>query len=104
MKSVLGLCFDWRVLTGLGAVAVGVWLFAPQYIFGALPLLLVVACPLSMVLMMVVMRGSMGGDTKLSPAERLAALEREQAQLISEIGGTRPELAGQATVGTPREA
>lgn len=104
MKSVLGMCFDWRVLTGLGAVGLGVWLLAPHYILGALPLLLVLACPLSMVVMMVMMRGSMTGEPKQNPAERLAALEHEQQELTSEIAQARAELAGPVAVGTPREA
>ena len=56
MKNVLGMCLNWRVLAGLGAVAAGVWLLAPQYILGALPLLFVLACPLSMAVMMLMMR------------------------------------------------
>ncbi len=104
MKSVLGMCLDWRVLTGLGAVALGVWLVAPQYILGALPLLLILACPLSMVLMAVMMRGSMGGEMQMNPADQLATLEGQQAKLAAEIAQARAELAGQPAVGAPREA
>ncbi len=105
MKSVLGMCLDWRVLTGLGAVGVGVWLLAPQYVVGALPVLLVLACPLSMILMAVMMRGSMGADTKMMPADRLTKLEAEHARLASEIVQTRAELAGSpSTLSAPREA
>lgn len=104
MKSVLGMCLDWRVLTGLGAVAIGIWLVAPQFILGALPLLLILACPLSMVLMAVMMRGSMGGEMQMNPADRLAKLEDEQARLASSIAKTRAELDREAAVGAPREA
>lgn len=48
---MLGHCFDKRVLGGLAAVAVGVLIVAPQVIWAALPLLLIAACPLSMLLM-----------------------------------------------------
>lgn len=50
-------CFDKRVLIGLGVVAVGVLLFNPGWIGAVLPLLLVLACPLSMVFMMRAMGG-----------------------------------------------
>ncbi len=54
------MCFNWKVLTGLAVVGVGVWITAPNLIAGALPLLLALACPLSMVFMMKGM-SSMGG-------------------------------------------
>src|SRR6266568_2908202 len=101
------MCLDWRVLTGLGAVAVGIWLVAPQYVLGALPLLLVLACPLSMVAMAVMMRGSMDGERTLSPAERLAALERKQAPRTSRSCGrsSTPEpLRAAGNRGRPRFA
>lgn len=95
MKSVLGMCFDWRVLLGLGAVGVGVWTFAPEAIGAALPLLLVAVCPVSMLVMAWMMRGSMGmGDHKPSdPGVRLQALEGEQARLDLEIARARADLA-----------
>jgi hypothetical protein len=50
-------CIDWKVLAGLAAVAVGLFLFQPRLFTSALPVLLVAACPLSMLLMMWGMRG-----------------------------------------------
>lgn len=44
-------CFNPKVLIGLAILAIGVAIFAPK----ALPLLLLAACPLTMVLMMEVM-------------------------------------------------
>jgi len=93
------MCLDWRVLTGLGAVAVGIWLVAPQYVLGALPLLLVLACPLSMVAMALMMRGSMDGGTKVSAADRLAGLEEEQARIAADIAKLRPEVNARAAAG-----
>lgn len=52
------MCINKNVVIGLAAVAGGVLLFAPQAIGAALPLLIVLACPLSM---MVMMRGGMAG-------------------------------------------
>ncbi len=54
-------CLNPRVLIGLGVIAVGVLLFAPRLFASALPLLILMACPLSMVLMMAMMAG---GDKK----------------------------------------
>ncbi len=104
MKNVLGMCLNWRVLTGLGAVALGIWLVAPQYILGALPLLLILICPLSMVLMAVMMRDSKGGEMQMDPAGRLEKLEDEQAKLASLIARTRAELDREAPVGSARGA
>lgn len=94
MHKVLGMCFNWRVLAGLAVVGVGIWLYAPQALAGAVPLLFVLICPLSMVAMAWMMRGSMGsGSSQLSPTDRLAALEQEQAKLDAEIVRARAELA-----------
>lgn len=56
------MCFNWKVLAGLGAVGAGAYLLAPELALGALPLLLVLACPISMLLMMRGMQGTGGGE------------------------------------------
>lgn len=63
--NMLKMCFNWKVLTGLGAVGLAIWVVAPGAALAALPLLLILVCPLSMVLMM----GMMGRGT----GEHLAA-------------------------------
>lgn len=45
-------CFNKRVLIGLGVVALAVLAVSPRLFGAALPLLILAACPLSMVLMM----------------------------------------------------
>lgn len=55
-----GMCFNWKVVAGLAAVGVGIWVVRPSLIAAALPLLLLAACPLSMLFMMRGM-GNMGG-------------------------------------------
>lgn len=95
MKKVLAMCFDRRVLVGLALVAIGVWVAAPQAVLGVLPLLLLAACPLSMLLMGRAMsRGSTDADVdgKETAADRLTALEGEQAQLSARIARARTEL------------
>lgn len=67
------MCFNWRVLAGLGAVGVGIFLFAPELAAAALPLLLLAACPISMLLMMKGMQG-MGrehGNQSTAPDEQM---------------------------------
>lgn len=56
----LGMCFNWKVVVGLALVALGIWTLAPNLIGAALPVLVVLACPLSMLLVMRGM-GNMGG-------------------------------------------
>ncbi|MCL4544883.1 MAG: DUF4349 domain-containing protein [Chloroflexi bacterium] len=58
--DMLKCCLNWKVLVGLGAVAVGVLVVEPQVFWSALPILAILICPLSMGLMMFGM-GKMGG-------------------------------------------
>ena len=93
--NLLKACYDWRVITGLAAVGIGVFLFAPGLIGAALPLLLVAVCPLSMILMMKTMGGhEANGQPAIAAnpedrAERLraelAASRREQQRLAREL-------------------
>lgn len=89
------MCLNWKVLVGLAGVAVAVVAFAPGLLSAALPLLVLAACPLSMLLMMVGMNrtGGMSGEqcatqprsmhvVPESREERLAQLRRE----LNEIG------------------
>jgi hypothetical protein len=51
------MCLNWKVLVGLAVVGLAVWVVAPQFVLVALPVLLVVACPLSTLVMLGRMRG-----------------------------------------------
>ena len=77
--KVGGLCFNWKVLAGLAALGVGIWIVAPNLLGAGLPLLLLAACPLSMLLMM---RGMQGGQCSTRP---------EQAARPAEVRLTREE-------------
>lgn len=48
----MGMCFNKRVVIGLGVVALGLLAVSPSLLGSVAPLLLVAACPLSMVFMM----------------------------------------------------
>jgi hypothetical protein len=93
--KILRACLDWRVLTGLAGLGVAVYLVAPGLIAPAVPLLLLAACPLSMLVMMKAM-----GDhpTKSGPdlaepggADRAAALRRE----LADLGRRQEQVAGE---------
>ncbi len=94
LLKMLFMCLNWKVVAGLAVVALAVVVVAPQYIWAALPLLIVVACPLSMLFMM---RG-MHGMNNSSPApgiphdahlpelqSRLSSLQAEQEVIASQI-------------------
>jgi len=66
--QMLFMCLNWKVVAGLAVVGVIVWVVAPQFLLGPIPLLIVAACPLSMLFMMRGMQG--GGDqTTQQPAQ-----------------------------------
>ena len=103
MKSIFGMCFNWKVLAGLAVVAGGLLVVAPGLVIGALPLLFLAACPLSMMLMM---RAGHGhgqahdqavdqlperGRTRASLEQRLVALHEEERSLQGELQKHDPD-------------
>ena len=56
-----GICLNWKVVAVLGAASLGLWALAPQMLTQLAPVLLVLACPLSMLFMM--RSGSQQGGT-----------------------------------------
>ncbi len=106
------MCLDWRVIAGLAAVALGVWVLAPDLVGTALPLLLLAACPLSMLVMVpLMMRGTRAGRRDAAPHqatrdsrtrdERLAELKAQQDAITREIGrleGTDAPVVREAEV------
>ena len=73
--NLLGMCLNWKVLAGLAVVGLLVLVVAPQFIGVALPLLLVAACPLSMVFMM---RGMSGNGNANQTASQTTQLQEDQ--------------------------
>jgi hypothetical protein len=97
-------CLNWKVIAGLAAVGVGIYLFAPNLVAAALPILVLAICPLSMLLMMLAMRGSQsedqrasqGADVGLTRDEHLTRLRWRQAALaeqINELEQDEPQAA-----------
>ncbi|MGH9119885.1 MAG: DUF2933 domain-containing protein [Acidimicrobiales bacterium] len=85
------MCLNRKVLLGVGVVALGVLLFARDSLGSALPLLLVAACPLSMVLMMGGMSRAQGRQCGTGGA-RPSAITRGPVDQ-DEVAALRAELA-----------
>ena len=109
--SILRRLADWRVIAVLVAIGAGVAFLAPNMVATAIPLLVVAACPLSMVVMM----RSMGSrETHPNPSpdgsadrrsqlqDQLAASRHEQVQLEQELA--RLETAEPAVEGAAPSA
>ena len=89
-------CFNWKVIAGLGLAALVVWAAAPDVVGRALPLLVGLICPISMVVMVLGMRGANSGReaaAPVSPDERLAQLRLEQRQVQAELDALAGQLA-----------
>lgn len=85
----MGMCFNKRVFIGLGVVALGVLAVSPSLLWSLAPLLILAACPLSMVLMMRAMnRGGAGCESKPQG--------REQGDQVA-AGGTVDPVAAVPT-------
>lgn len=69
-------CLNWRVVAALVVVGLGVWLVAPNLIGATLPLLVLAACPLSMLVMMAAMGGTKGSQCAAEPAHERTPLAR----------------------------
>ncbi|HEV2013508.1 MAG TPA: hypothetical protein VGR77_06470 [Candidatus Dormibacteraeota bacterium] len=78
-------CIDWKVVAGLAAVAVGLFLFQPRLFTAALPVLLVAACPLSMLLMMWGMRSVAQPAPTPTAAPQPVATHEQIAGLRSQL-------------------
>lgn len=95
LKS-LKCCLNPKVIGGLAVVAVGVLIIAPHTFGKALPLLLGLICPLSMIGMVVAMTHGTGGGTTSSPADTEAELRKEELdQLRAEVELLRRSRLGE---------
>ncbi len=80
-------CINWKVIAVLAAIGIGLYALAPGTAAAAVPLLVLAACPLSMLLMMRAM-SSMGSCKTKEDAE---AKPYEVAQLRAEVAALRAE-------------
>jgi hypothetical protein len=107
--KMLKMCLNPKVLAGLAAVGVGIYLVAPDLVLAALPILLLAACPLSMLLMIWGMQHTHGQgqpprkpDDELTHEERIAQLRAQQAALADQIGELEREEVRPAEDGRRR--
>lgn len=82
-----GLCFNWKVVAGLAVVGLGVWALAPGVFAAAGPVLLVLACPLSMLFMM---RGMNRAQDAHGDASTTSGGRRRPADAAHVANGTVP--------------
>ncbi|HEY9555831.1 MAG TPA: DUF2933 domain-containing protein [Acidimicrobiales bacterium] len=79
------MCFNKKVVAALAIVALTIYLFVPNLVAAAIPLLILAACPLSMVLMMRMMsrsdEGSGGSSSRADTDDELSQLRAEVATL-----------------------
>lgn len=92
--NMLKMCLDRKVVVGLAALGVGIYLVAPDVASAALPYLVLAICPISMLLMMVAMNHGEGdGKRRASPEvgdgltreEQIARLREHEAALADQI-------------------
>ena len=95
--NLLGMCLNWKVLAGLAVVGLLVLVVVPQFIGVALPLLLVAACPLSMLFMMRGMSGNGNANQTASQTTQLPAggstRDEQLAELQSRLSSVQAEQA-----------
>lgn len=92
-------CLNKKVLISLAAVALIILLLKPGWMLTALPLLLIAACPLSMIFMMRNTSGQSSGGT-VAPAKTDADLNSEIRSLQAELRTLKAAPAHRTTPDT----
>ena len=102
MKSMFGMCMNWKVLAGVGLVVVAVLVFKPAAAVAIIPLAVLAVCPLSMILMMFAMKKGMDmrghpkePETREAAEQRLQTLKQEQRDLEQQLSGSREAVASE---------
>ncbi|MGI8513995.1 MAG: DUF2933 domain-containing protein [Acidimicrobiia bacterium] len=90
MSRLLKMCLNWKVLSGLAVIGLGVGLLAPGLFGRALPILLLAACPISMLVMMATMRQP---STRAPAPEDINSLQAQLAELTAQEEQVRKHLA-----------
>ena len=102
------MCWNKKVVIGLIGAAVVVYFVAPGSVGSALPILLLAACPLSMVLMMKAMTGakattpetSEGAPPDRSTSDEISRLRAEVAELRRTVSAEpSPTIEARSTSG-----
>lgn len=85
-------CLNRNVVIGLAAVAVALVVAKPSWLLTALPLLILAACPLSMMIMMRHMSGQSGSRTSGDTGEGAGTPSVADADQDRELRSQQPEL------------
>ena len=109
LLSMLFMCLNWKVVAGLAVVALIVGIVAPRLLLGVIPLLILAACPLSMLFMMGGMKGNRenrsaapvspsqtGGPTREEQIARLQAQLDALSTETSERESQKPSVISEA--------
>lgn len=96
----MGMCFNKRVLIGLGVVALAVFAFSPTLLGTLGPLLILAVCPLSMMFMMRAMNrdgtscrtDQQGAADIAGGATSAATSDLKLRELEEEVNGLKAEL------------
>ncbi len=75
---MLSMCLNWKVVAGLAVVGLIVLVVAPPLMWAALPILLIAACPLSMLFIMRGMAGNRNATTQMQGDQLPAGLTRNE--------------------------
>jgi len=102
--KVLGACLNPRVLLALALTGVLVVVFAPGLAAVLIPLLIVAACPLSMLAMMIAMRHRGAGHRQTETVPGPAELRQEISQLAARQRLLERELAALPAAADQRTA
>ena len=90
MNRMLKMCLNWRVLVGLAVSGLVIGLFAPGLFGRALPILLLAACPISMLVMLATMKQ----PTSHAPGpEDIDSLQAQLAELTGKQEQVQERLA-----------
>lgn len=92
------MCWNKKVIAGLIGAAAVVYLVWPGSFASALPLLLIAACPLSMLFMMRAMSGGHAADS--TNPDALAGSAQELSQLRAEVAELRRNTVAQPQPGS----
>jgi hypothetical protein len=85
------MCFNKKVVAALAVAGVAIFLFAPNLISAALPLLILAACPLSMLVMMKMMSGDKSKAASTGSGTTATDIDAELASLRAEVTRLRSD-------------
>lgn len=86
-------CLDKRVVIGAAAVALAVFFAVPQYAWTALPLLIALVCPVSMLLMMRRMNTGADPECASRTGQSASAHDHELVRLREEVAALKRQGA-----------